>query len=224
MASIPQEDDLSPEDTQTLLDDNIIQPSSSTGKRKVSRALLSRPSIDTSGCISSFSTSSVSVRTHGFRPENQFSTFEMPTASHSAAGLEFIGFDPETAAILFQRYLDRPDPDLNTDTLMAYVKAHVGILDTPSYQDLQSDQVLQRIGINQKLRDAILDPAFKQLLGTGSLTYWVLDSLTTNFTTLQQLQIRLKNHAVRSRGKKAEQASVQGIYPTPAAQTPPESI
>jgi hypothetical protein len=178
MASIPQEDDLSPEDTQTLLDDNIIQPSSSTGKRKVSRALLSR------------------------RPGMQFSTFEMPTASDSAAGLEFIGFDPETAAVLFQRYLNRPDPDINTDTLMAYVKAHVGILDTPSYQDLQSDQALQRIGINQKLRNAILDPEFKDLLGTDSLTYWVLNSLTTNFTTLQQLQIRLKNHAVRSRGKK----------------------
>ncbi|KAK5358067.1 hypothetical protein LTR20_009253 [Exophiala xenobiotica] len=206
MASIPQEeeDDLSPEDTQTLLDDNFIQPSSSAGKRKVSRALLSRPSIytSTSGSISSSSTSSVSVRTHGFGPGPQFGAFEMPTASHSAAGLEFIGFDAETAAILFQRYLNRPDPDINTDTLMAYVKAHVGILDTPSYQDLQSDQALQRIGINQKLRDAILDPEFKHLLGTDSLTYWVLDSLTTNFATLQQLQIRLKNHAVRSRGKK----------------------
>ncbi|KAK5273865.1 hypothetical protein LTR99_000880 [Exophiala xenobiotica] len=127
MASIPQEeeDDLSPEDTQTLLDDNFIQPSSSAGKRKVSRALLSRPSIS--------STSSVSVRTHGFGPGTQFGTFEMPTASHSAAGLEFFGFDAETAAILFQRYLNRPDPDINTDPLMAYVKAHVGILDTPSY-------------------------------------------------------------------------------------------
>lgn len=112
--------------------------------------------------------------------------------AESVGGLEFIGFNHDTAVMLSERY-DSRDPG-DYFGLYAYVKAHISGLKWNAYGDsfstLTPAQALNRLGIRQDIQEAILDPQFDILFKTQSLHSWLLDTLMKNWGTLCQL---LKN-------------------------------
>lgn len=57
---------------------------------------------------------SASIETQGFQP-NAIQTFEIATETDSVATLELIGFLPDVATEIYERHLNRPDPDMNLD-------------------------------------------------------------------------------------------------------------
>jgi len=108
----------------------------------------------------------------------------------SARGVEFMGFNYDTAATIFNRY-DSRDPN-DPFGLIAYVEGHINQLNVEvNYQSMMETltpaQAMTRLGIRQDVQDAILDPQFDVLFKTESLHYWLMDTLKNNYWTLQQL-------------------------------------
>jgi hypothetical protein len=215
MAAPPDEEfQLSLEETQALEKDLVFLSSniSTSGKRKVSGALLSPPS--SQGRVSRSSSNSASVRFRSFSSSSDF-TLDLPQSAFSIAALEFIGFTAETAADIFRRFTSRPNPDNNPDDLLDYVHGHTLILSTNSYQHYPPAQAMTQIGLTQQIQDAILDPRFSAIFGTETLRFWIDDTLRVNYLTLMQLLYRLKKHATRSiaKKKKAKRAKLEGVFP-----------
>jgi hypothetical protein len=216
MATPPDEEfQLTPEETQALEEDLVFLSSttpSTSGKRKVSGALLTPPS--SRGRVSRSSSSSVSVRFRSFNFSPDF-TLDLPQSAISVAALEFIGFTTETAADIFGRFTSRPRPDINPDDLLDYIHGHTLILSTDFYRQYPPAQAMTQIGLTQQMQDAILDPRFSTIFGTNSLLFWIDDTLRINYLTLIQLLRRLKNLATCSRAKKekAKRAKLKGAFP-----------
>lgn len=184
-------DVLTPEQIRCLEEDAIFppQPQSQSGKRKVSAAFsMSRYVSSTS------SASSVSVETEGFE-SNIMRTFDIPLVEESIEVLEFIGFSANTARVLYDRYLDRPDPHQNPDDLMAYVSSHLAYLNSPNDDTISPAEALQDAGLNLQIQQAITDPRFSSIFGTQSLYYWANDTVETNYGALLSRQTVLRNHA-----------------------------
>ncbi|BDD61189.1 hypothetical protein MAP00_006259 [Monascus purpureus] len=57
-------------------------------------------------------------RDSGFQP-NVIRTLDIPMAKESVEVLEFIGFMPGAARLIYDRYLNRPNPDQNPDDRIA---------------------------------------------------------------------------------------------------------
>jgi hypothetical protein len=215
MATPPDEEfQLSPEETQALEEDLVFLSSnipSTSGKRKVSGALLTPPS--SQGKVSRSSSSSASVHFRNFSPSPDF-TLDLPQSAISIAALEFIGFTAETAADIFRRFTLRPDPDINPDDLLDYIHGHTLILSTDSYQHCPPTQAMTLIGLTQPIQDAIFDPRFSAIFGTKTLRFWIDDTLRINYLTLIQLLYRLKKHATRSIAKKktAKRAKLNDVF------------
>jgi hypothetical protein len=216
MATSPDEEfQLSLEETQALEKDLVFLSSnipSTSGKRKVSGALLTPPS--SQGRVSRSSSSSASVRFRSFNSSPDF-TLDLPQSAISVAALEFIGFTAETAEDLFRRFASRPDPDINCYDLLDYVHGHTSILSTASYQYCPPAQAMTQIGLTQQMQDAILDPRFSTIFGTETFRFWIDDTLRINYLSLVQLLRRLKNHATGSiaKKKKAKRAKLEGAFP-----------
>src|SRR5579871_5491058 len=134
MATPPDEEfQLSLEETQALEEDLIFLSSNTpltSGRRKVSGALLTQPSSQRRVSGSPSSSASVRFRSFNFSPDF---TLDLPQSAISIAALEFIGFNAETAADIFRRFTSRPNPDNNPDDLLDYVHGHTLILSTDSY-------------------------------------------------------------------------------------------
>ncbi|GAD94922.1 hypothetical protein PVAR5_3555 [Paecilomyces variotii No. 5] len=54
--------------------------------------------------------------------------FDIPLEEESVEALEYIGFIPSTARLIYDRYVNRPDPDRNPDDLEQYVFGHINSL------------------------------------------------------------------------------------------------
>ncbi|GFF65548.1 hypothetical protein IFM47457_01076 [Aspergillus lentulus] len=142
--------------------------------------------------ISSPSSSPASVRTRS-RPSTI--SMNLPIEEESAAVLEYLGFEPSTASQIFQRYANRPDPDQCPDHLLDYAWAHIAVLKTDSYGDLDIQEAMARVGLTPQIQSAIADPAFSDMLWTRDLHFWVKDTIGTNYATLRSRQELLKRHA-----------------------------
>jgi hypothetical protein len=211
---LDEEFQLSPEETQALEEDLIFLSSntpSTSGKRKVSGALLTPPS--SQGRVSCSSSSSASVRFRSFSSLPDF-TLDLPQSAISIAALEFIGFTAETAEDIFRRFTSRPNPDNNPDDLLDYVYGHTLILSTNFYQHCPPAQAMTQIGLTQQIQDAILDPRFSAIFGTETLRFWIDDTLRINYLTLVQFLHRLKKHATCSiaKKKKTKRAKLNDIF------------
>jgi hypothetical protein len=226
MATLPDEEfQLSLEETQALEKDLVFLSSnipSTSGKRKVSGALLTPPS--SQGSVSGSSSSSASVRFRSFNSSPDF-TLDLPQSAISIDALEFIGFTAETATDIFKRFTSRPDPDINCYDLLDYVHGHTSILSTASYQHYPPAQAMTQIGLTQTMQDAILDPRFSTIFGTETLRFWIDDTLRINYLTLMQLLRRLKNHATGSIAKKkmAKRAKLEGVFPPKTSSFPQQA-
>ncbi|KAL8906416.1 MAG: hypothetical protein Q9207_002040 [Kuettlingeria erythrocarpa] len=226
---IDQQHGLTAEDEASLAEDRIIIQKSAGGKRKVSAAFLTPPSSHesvssiSSSTASSSDSSTASVR---FRSSNALNgTVSLPEYSESVAAIEFCGFNPQSAASTYARYQSRTSPGSNPDALIDYMLANV--LQADPHHHMEPDQAMQRMGLSEPTRKAIMDPHFDQIRGTESIGYWASDTVRVNWLTLLQLQKRLKEAATYTRAKKKhKRESAQNIFQQPVAsgqQTAPET-
>ncbi|KAJ5410475.1 uncharacterized protein N7487_004834 [Penicillium crustosum] len=170
------------------------QPNASanaSGKRKVSAVFSAPRSVSSSSTSSS---SSASVATHGFQP-NVIRTFDIPMAEESVEVLEYIGFVPDVARLIYDRYCGRPSPSQNPDDLMAYVTAHLASLSRRQYDNMSHQEALADVGLTRQIQEAITDPRFSHIFGTQTLTYWAQDTVETNYAALLRQQQLLQSHA-----------------------------
>ncbi|KAJ5212321.1 uncharacterized protein N7498_003967 [Penicillium cinerascens] len=157
-------------------------------KRKVSAAFSPPRS------MSSSSTLSASMETWGFQ-SNAIQTFDIPMAEESVEALEFIGFVAGAARLIYDRYLNRPEPDRNPDDLMAYACGYITSLKLSRYDNMSPREALRQIGLNRQIQEAIPDPRFSHVFGTQTLYYWAEDTVKTNYAALFSRQSMLKSYA-----------------------------
>lgn len=109
--------------------------------------------------------------------------------------LEYVGFVPSAARLIYERYINRPDPDRNPDDLMQYVFGHIGSLKSRRYDNMSCKEALRQIGLNLQIQEAITDPRFSRIFGTETLHYWAKDTIQTNYAALFSRQRLLSSHA-----------------------------
>ncbi|KAJ5356418.1 hypothetical protein N7517_011027 [Penicillium concentricum] len=154
---------------------------------------------------------SASVSTQGFDP-SVIHTFDIPTTEESAEVLEFIGLVSEVSEVsrlVYERYCNRPDPEMNPDDLMAYVSGHLSAVEIPQYDNMSPREALRDIGLNQQIRDAITDPEFSQIFESESLFYWAKDTAEINYAALLSRQKLLKSHANQLLAHKKKSATTR---------------
>ncbi|KAK1147161.1 hypothetical protein N8T08_001900 [Aspergillus melleus] len=198
---------LNPEDIKCLEEDGIMLPRQQRSLAKrfltrsercapfrirtVSAALVSPPpSISSSSTSSTSPASSVSVKFRNFSP-GMLST-EIPIRREVKEVLEYIGFKPEAAEDISQRWnLESEGPWEPMET------AHdlVDKLESPRYAGLKLRDAMSRVGLKDEVAAPILDPEFRDLLETQGLCFWIKDTLDTNYHTLLYRQRLLKRHA-----------------------------
>ncbi|KAL1847572.1 hypothetical protein Plec18167_009439 [Paecilomyces lecythidis] len=179
------------EEIRCLEEDRIFLPQPKpdiTGNRKVS-AIFNAPR----SVIRSLPSPSASVRIRGFQSD-VIQTFRIPMEEESIGVLEYIGFVPDTARIIYERYINRPDPDQNPDDLMRYACGHICSLKARRYENVSHKEALRQIGLNLQIQEAITDPRFSHVFATETLYYWTKDTIQTNYISLLSRQTRLRNY------------------------------
>jgi hypothetical protein len=119
------------------------------------------------------------------------------------AGLEFLGFTTEKAAEILARFESRPD-DQCPDGIFDYAQGEIARLNSAVFRDLPPAQAMALLGISESLRDALLDPKFKQLFDSQTLLFWLYDTIESRHCSLVQLLDPVKQHAVRTLGNERE--------------------
>ncbi|KAH8429386.1 uncharacterized protein LDX57_007050 [Aspergillus melleus] len=114
--------------------------------------------------------------------------------------LEYIGFKPEAAEDISQRW--RLPPEGPWDPMDT---AHhlVDELESPRYAGLKLRDAMSRVGLKDEVAAPILDPEFRDLLDTQGLCFWIKDTLDTNYETLLCRQKLLKRHANKVMAQKS---------------------
>ncbi|KAI9832766.1 MAG: hypothetical protein M1819_003986 [Sarea resinae] len=155
------------------------------GKRKVSAALLSPPSSHRSSSSSS-SNSSTSIRIRPFDPSTK-APFDLPEDTESVACLEFLGYTRKVAEDIFKRWTGRPDPERNPDDLIQYALSYLGRLFFQPLKDLPATQAMTGLEISDELQAALTDPHFSQIFRSQTLHYWLKDTMSIRYSTLNKL-------------------------------------
>lgn len=136
-------------------------------------------------------------------------------AEESVEVLEFIGFVADVARLIYDRYLNRPNPAQNPDDLMAYVSGHIGSLKSSRYDNMSHSEALSQIGLNLQIQEAITDPIFAHVFGTQTLHYWAKNTVENNYAALLGRQDLLKSYANQrmTHKKKNKRPRLEGGLP-----------
>ncbi|KAL0259201.1 hypothetical protein SLS55_006706 [Diplodia seriata] len=109
----------------------------------------------------------------------------IPDALYSKESYELIGFTPAMATLLWQRFLARPADIVDggfIDFAVDHIKQHPAADPETSQDDWNG--YLKAIGINDRLRTAILMPEFEDIRYSASCQFWVLDSIVSTWEAL----------------------------------------
>ncbi|KAL8715424.1 MAG: hypothetical protein Q9220_000758 [cf. Caloplaca sp. 1 TL-2023] len=205
-------DQLTTEEDELLMEEHIILSKVSGGKRKVSAALLSPPSSQASISSQSSINSTASIRFRSLRASE--GVFILPELAYSVAGIEFCGFVPEVASVIYERFATRPDPHNNPDDLIDYMRGHVR-----TSSSTETPQSIDAFGLSSATQYTIMDPHFSDVFRTQTLQYWIIDTIEMNWTSLNTLLQRLKDIAICTRAKKKKKPNVQQIFQPSSSQT-----
>jgi hypothetical protein len=143
-------------------------------------------------------------------------TFVLPEKLYSAQGVEFLGFNEATSKIIFENWNSRPAPASNPDDLIDYVCGHVSQLNSITYTSLASDEErLQMLGATEHLKRPITGPEFTMIYKTETLLFWLIDTVRTNWNTLENLLVRFERGATarvhKGRRKRAQLRDTFGM-------------
>jgi hypothetical protein len=131
----------------------------------------------------------------------------------------YIGFTSEQAAILWDRHVTIVDEALDGD-FFDYVTWHIEEVDVPDATTSTDDwdACMRAMGINEKLRTAILLPEFYDIRFTATCKYWVLDTMEIRYCALKDMNRRLIME--RARIKQLENAEKVGAQFKPPQKAP----
>ncbi|KFZ06268.1 hypothetical protein V501_07548 [Pseudogymnoascus sp. VKM F-4519 (FW-2642)] len=178
-SSPPSDGDFTFEETQALEYDGVFRARTGPGKRMVSTAALS--GFWNAASSSSLSAAArVTVRFIGYdRQQQRRGSFEMPMTVITAEALEFIGFSHATAKTVYERFMSRPDPSINIDSLLDYATSQVQRIWVLKSADYTDREAMARVGLTINFQDRMLD----------------LDFTAVAYTALEQMHERLKHRA-----------------------------
>src|SRR5205809_6879879 len=110
----------------------------------------------------------------------------------------YMGFNSDRAAILWDRYTAVVDEAFDGD-FFDYVRWHIEQIDVPDATTSTDDwdACMRAMGINEKLRTAILLPEFRDIRITATCKYWVLDAVETCYGSLEDMDNRLRRETGR---------------------------
>ncbi len=187
---------LSKELAQFLEEEGLASPILNN-KRKLSTSSLSPPSSLPSRTVSTASHSDRDVSPANFAASfvsEEINDVEIPANLRSRETYSFLGFNNETAAKLWGRFVDAP-----ADTPISFLDYAVSHIDENETHDACTasddwDFCLKAHGINDKLRTAILLPEFADLRYTASCKYWIIDAIVMGYEELEAMDeiIRLE--------------------------------
>lgn len=163
------------------------------GRRSISVSVLSSPFFRASSSSRNISSASFST---AFDTEPQ-RTIDVPAELESIEAYEYIGFNRETSRHLWSCYANQKRD--SKDSFMDIARAHVRNHQFPDVIALEEDWVslLGDLGINDKLQTAILLPEFSDVRVTMTCKYWVSMSMEWGFSTLAELDDRLREELRR---------------------------
>ncbi|PSK57815.1 DNA repair protein RAD5 [Elsinoe australis] len=108
-------------------------------------------------------------------------------------GLKFVGLTPPHARALLQRWQGRGEG--NPDCFRKYLRYYLvdqRVWAARRAVSVNDDQYLAELGISEPIRQAILDPEFKQIRGTRNLFQFASDTLLHNLDVIFPLQHNLQ--------------------------------
>lgn len=172
-------------------------------KRKISTSLLSfpsaaspEPSFASSLRVSSATFSATSVG-------EEVDEIEVPADLRSPEVFEFLGFNNITAAALWQRFITQPADmvEIMGYEMLDFARARV---EEEAYPDATSglddwEACMDRMGLSDPLKRAILLPEFEDIRYTASCMYWVMDAMEARWETLESFDGRLRMAQARIR-------------------------
>ncbi|KAF2689129.1 hypothetical protein K458DRAFT_399951 [Lentithecium fluviatile CBS 122367] len=147
---------LNVDEVHALESANVLSASNTANKRKVSDAMLTSRSSNTSTSSSLCSASSSQTVYISVSPSKLPANLAMdfPLNTENAETLEFMRFTAKAALQTFSRYSSRPDP--NAEDVLPFALGHVARLKIqPTH--VTDEEALVQVGLNDKTTSAILD-------------------------------------------------------------------
>ncbi|KAI9808624.1 MAG: hypothetical protein M1825_003774 [Sarcosagium campestre] len=176
---------------------NLMKPIVNN-KRKISALAIYPYSVPQSD----LSTSSSSTRSDSFEPyfvRKETDEIEVPAILESVETYAFMGFDDSMAQRIWSRYAAIMDDDDYPWGFLEFATGHIEgrAVDDAATLDDDWDQTMRHIGINDKLRRAILLPEYESIRYTGTCKFWLIDAMEVAFKSLEKLGKRLRREATR---------------------------
>lgn len=129
----------------------------------------------------------------------------LPDSIESEATLVWLGFEPAKAKFLFQSWQGYdPNDIVEFPGLVTHYIKHF-YEDVTGADDDEWNHLFSKLGITQDLKNAILDPQFKQIRLTESCKDWLIDTFEGKFCILTAIQ-----GASRKRAKLIQDAAKRG--------------
>ena len=154
------------------------------------------------------------------------SEIEIPEVLHSIETYEFMGFNHDTAVQLWERFTTCPedeDPDI-LDFAMWQVKSTRDAIAEPD--DWRG--CMEHAGISEELQDAILQSDFADVRSTASCHFWLEDSITAAWETLESLENKLsrtRNRIQHSQDlERAPSPQTLSLSPPGLSSSPPINV
>jgi len=213
---------ITPETAQFFEKEDLLTPVINK-KRKISASMISPPSSQPSCSRSASSNSASRVSSGSFSATfvgQATDEVEIPADLRSQETYEFLGFDYHTAVALWQRFLSQP-ADMQAE-FFDFAQWHI---EEPERPDATSglddwDACMITIGINNKLRNAILLSEYSDICCTASCKYWLIDTMEMKWRALQVLNADLRIEQARiQHGKKTPKS---GPKPGSTSSIPPQ--
>ena len=111
----------------------------------------------------------------------------LPEVLHSKESYELLGFDSPTAELLYARFLNQAK-EFEADffeIVESYFEWHPS--EVASCEGDDWDTLMIELGINDRLRAAILDEEFFDIRFTASCKFWLPDAMEMQWRALEDL-------------------------------------
>lgn len=135
----------------------------------------------------------------GRRSVSEDTIVRIPRDIDSKETVELIGFTKSKASAIFERYLAALPKFSHMATIRDFFRGQVY-----SYRDVSSDdddewsRLILRMGITSTVKDQILDPEFRTIRLSKTAHFWVLETVTTIYEWLDNLDSLILSSIPRS--------------------------
>ncbi|KAL6886377.1 hypothetical protein HDV57DRAFT_490334 [Trichoderma longibrachiatum] len=198
---------LAPGDRQALLAENLTGHADKPGFIMLHKRFLNR--------FSAIEHADLPLSTPSVAPEAYIT---IPEDLVSLATVKYLGFNDETATQLWNGWAAKfPEgaPIAETEPVneVSFVDAVIGVvaerkeeLDTWAEEHEPWIAPMNEWGIAQELQDVLMDPVFKDMRDSGSLFFWLADTIELRYSALQMIQ-----EASLTRDRELQRADLEGL-------------